>query len=180
MLDLELSLPLTAVVVRELREDELPEGPRGVSPTPIKKLRDTHHALARCIAAGMRDVEASAVTGYSQSRISILKSDPTFVGLVAFYRENVNGLYFDLHERMATFAGDLLTELRERFEDNPAEMPSGFIAQLFNNLTDRVVSKPKRGSPVENNLPSVPMTMDLAKLEPEERAQVRAMIERRM
>lgn len=176
-LDLEISEP-RAAVVRDLTLNDRMDLPRGSESVPIAKLRDTHHLLARCLASGMKDVEAHAVTGYSQSRISILKRDPTFAGLVDHYREHVNDLYFDLHARMAAMAGDVLTELRERFEDKPEGFTSAFLANLLVQFADRTQSKAKKNQ--SEDMPSLPLTMDLAKLDPDERAQVRQMIEKRI
>lgn len=52
----------------------------------IQTLKDTHHRVARAVAAGLSTTEVAALTGRSQSRISTLKSDPAFMELVAHYR----------------------------------------------------------------------------------------------
>lgn len=55
-------------------------------PNSLQNLRDTHHRVARAVAAGLRNDEISALCGYSYNRISILKGDPSFMELVAHYR----------------------------------------------------------------------------------------------
>lgn len=92
------SRPLTAVVVRPLTEEDLAKlkVERGVKPPALQQMRDSHHFLARCLALGTRPAEASAVTGYSTSRISILLGDPTFQELLSFYRENTNEKFFNM------------------------------------------------------------------------------------
>ncbi len=52
----------------------------------LKKLRDSHHALARYIASGMKQGEAAAICGFSASRVSVHMADPGFQELVAYYR----------------------------------------------------------------------------------------------
>lgn len=52
----------------------------------IKVLRDTHHRVARAVAAGLRADEIATTTGYSLQRINTLNTDPAFKELVAHYR----------------------------------------------------------------------------------------------
>src|SRR5262245_47529587 len=72
--------PVFAQVTRPLREADLAllSSERGIQPVALKRITERHHALARCLATGMSATEASIVTGYSPSRISILKDDPAF------------------------------------------------------------------------------------------------------
>jgi hypothetical protein len=107
-----------------------------VAPNPVK-IRDSHHALARCLALGMRPVEASIVTGYSASRISILQGAPQFQDLVEFYREQKNAAFADLVDRMSTLSLDTLEELRERMQDNPQQFKPNDLINLFEALADR-------------------------------------------
>ena len=75
--------------VRPLTPEDLPRlrDPR-VAPR-MKSFRDTHHRLARMVAAGFRDAEIIRKTGYSQTRLGSLKADPAFQQLIAEYREKV-------------------------------------------------------------------------------------------
>lgn len=76
--------------VRSLTREDLPKlkAPR-VGPPRIKSFRETHHRLARMIAAGFRDHEICRKTGFSQSRIGSLRQDPAFQQLVSEYRDKV-------------------------------------------------------------------------------------------
>ena len=56
----------------------------------VQTLRDSHHALARALAAGMSNAEATAATGYSSTRISILRQDPSFRELIAQKRAMID------------------------------------------------------------------------------------------
>ena len=109
----------------------------------LAKLRDTHHALARALAAGMTNDQAALASGYTAVRVSILKADPAFQELVAHYRENLDVVYADLHARISSFSIDLLEELRSRFEENPDEMSSPFLKELMTVLADRTGFGPK-------------------------------------
>lgn len=52
----------------------------------LQKLRDSHHVVARLLASGMGVAETAAASGYAANRVSILRSDPAFVELIAKYR----------------------------------------------------------------------------------------------
>ena len=116
--------------------------PRGSKPPLIKELRERHHSLARAVASGQTDYEASVTTGYSIGRISILKADPTFAELVAFYRENANAAYVDLHARMGTLAADAVSELQNRLEDAPETLPSPLLLDVAKTFADRTGHAP--------------------------------------
>jgi len=125
--------------VRELHESDLTllDAPRGVQSRPIAKLRDSHHALARALAAGMRPGEASLITGYSLSRISVLQADPSFKELLEFYRTAQDATYASLHDRMATLSLDAIAELRERLDEHPEEFTPGALLEMVKTLADR-------------------------------------------
>lgn len=55
-----------------------------------KMMRETHHRLARQVAAGMRHEEICELTGYSATRLYQLKGDPAFQELVTMYRGKVD------------------------------------------------------------------------------------------
>ena len=78
-------------IVRELTEKDLLllELDRGVKAPTLRRLTDMHHNIARLVAQGEAGYGISMATGYSESRISILKGDPAFQELVAHYREDL-------------------------------------------------------------------------------------------
>lgn len=110
---------MSATQVRELDDADialLGEEKGSVAP-PLKRLSERHHALARCLASGsMSDSDAAITCGYAPSRVSILKADPAFQELLAFYRQDVNGKYLDMHGVLAGLSLDAAMELRERLE----------------------------------------------------------------
>lgn len=107
MSDLDLSLPLRTrgrpqvpvecEIVGELTAEHISRlgETRGVQSTSLKSIRDSHHKVARLVAQGLSGIEISMMTGYSQSRISILKGDPAFNELCEFYRGQVAQLEYD-------------------------------------------------------------------------------------
>ena len=89
-------------IVRQLTAADIAglSQPRGVKPTRLQRLTDMHHAIARMVAQGQANYAICMATGYSQSRISILKGDPAFQELVAHYGAEVNDVAFDSYEQV--------------------------------------------------------------------------------
>jgi hypothetical protein len=115
---------------------------RSVQPSTIKRLRDRHHQLARCLAQGMSNAEASAITGYDPSRISILKGDPTFQELLELYREHENVQLAEFQRRASTVTLTALENLQDILEDeeNPATFDQNLAA--VKTLADRTGHAP--------------------------------------
>lgn len=109
----------------------------GRSAGKITKLRLSHHKLARALAMGHTQAEASLLTGYSISRISSLTSDPAFAELLAHYTEKLEEVYVNFNERMADFAIDVLDELQERLETNPNAISTKDLNELIKTTADR-------------------------------------------
>lgn len=139
-------LPLQVSFARELKQEELVLAPAIVQKSPpIKRLRDSHHALARVLATGVTEHEAALVTGYSASRISILKADPQFQELLEFYRTSGTELVADLRLRMANMGLDALAELSDRLNENPEDFSSALLKDLVREMADRTGHAPQRG-----------------------------------
>src|SRR5438105_3835863 len=89
LLDEPIDHPAGPVFVRELTEGDLAlladPPPLANTQRPLVRIRHRHHQLARLLAGGTAAVEASAITGYSQMRISLLQKDPAFCELMAYY-----------------------------------------------------------------------------------------------
>lgn len=112
------SKPMSAVQVRTLDSVDMAllQKEKGSTAPPLKRLSERHHALARCLASGMADRDAAITCGYVVSRVSILKADPAFQELLAFYQQDVNNKYLDMHGVLAGLSLDAAMELRERLE----------------------------------------------------------------
>src|SRR6266705_1477454 len=105
-----------AEVLRELNQSDLAllATERAIKPTSVQRITDRHHALARCLATGMSAMEAGLVTGYTASRISVLRGDPAFEELISFYQGEKAKPVLDLQERMTSLAIDATSELQDR------------------------------------------------------------------
>lgn len=79
--------------IRELKRADLTVLAMPRPAQQLQTLRDTHHRVARAVAAGLRNDEVCVLTGFSLSRVSVLKADPTFMELVAHYRGVITAEY---------------------------------------------------------------------------------------
>jgi hypothetical protein len=140
--------PLEAEVERELTPEDIEflNTNRGSRHPTLRSLRSRHHALARCIASGMKDYEASAATGYDVARISILKSDPMFQDLIWHYRDTVEAEYADLHQRLSHLSLVAAEELLDRLEDDPADISINALSELVKMGADRTGHGPQTKS----------------------------------
>ena len=125
---------------RDLTEadmEALASMPRGAPPRLLQRIHSSHHSLARCLAAGMKQNQAALVTGYSPVRISYLQRDPAFVALVADYRTEAKGAFADLAERMADMSLDAMEILQERLQDSPETFTIPVLLDLIRAFADR-------------------------------------------
>jgi hypothetical protein len=137
---------VTAEFSRELTPADLTMTPAVASANPpLKKIRDSHHSLARVLASGSSEGDASIITGYSPGRISVLKADPQFQELLAFYRETATEVVADFRARMADMGLEALEELRDRLHDKPEDFSPGLLNEIVKTLADRTGHAPQKG-----------------------------------
>lgn len=142
-LDLEV-----AGVVRELAEGEALPASRAPE---VKRLRDSHHALARLLARGLTPAQASQQTGYSASRISTLQLDPAFQELLSHYRRDADNVSQEVEARFLMIAGDAAQVVHERLLDEGDEVPLVQALEVFKVFADRAGFAPIQRS-VNKNL----------------------------
>lgn len=137
--------PVAGTEVRALTQADLAllATEKGVASTPIKRLRDSHHALARALAVGCTPAQAQLITGYSNSRISILQADPAFQELVAHYQGLESEVHGDMVDRMRTFGLDCVAELQERLDESPDDFSPSFLLEAAKTMADRTGAGPK-------------------------------------
>jgi hypothetical protein len=137
LLGLKIEEPLAWELGRSLSEAEARTP--GQSPVShVKKLRERHHALARMLAAGMMPQECGQALGYCPSRISILQNDPSFKELLEFYKGNLNSAVMDIQAKLGLLAGDTISELQDRLEDEPESFKNTELTELLKATTDRI------------------------------------------
>lgn len=111
--------------------------PRGNVPRTLVRIHASHHSLARCLATGMKPLQASLVTGYSPGRISQLQRDPAFIALVADYAREAKSTFADLAERMASVSLDALEILHEKMQEAPEAMTVPVLLDIIKAFADR-------------------------------------------
>lgn len=128
----KVGAPLFLEVLRDIDPSDF-EGlnaPVGSAAPQIKALRAAHHQLAQLLAQGMPNAEAALVTGYSISRISILKADPTFQELLTHYSTQAEIIQIDVIKRMTALGVNSLETLQERLDDAPESFSNGALMDL--------------------------------------------------
>jgi hypothetical protein len=134
---------LNATKTRDLTEADVgalwdvPEGGLESESNPVLKIRNTHHALARLLAEGRKQVEVSAITGYSPSYISTIQHDPAFKNLVSYYQGQVEEQFTSVHERLAALSMLSAEELQARLTENPEEFTIRELNDLLTLAADR-------------------------------------------
>lgn len=130
---------LHAEVVRELTQSDLAllATERGVQPTHVQRITDRHHALARCLASGMSATEAGLCTGYTASRISVLRGDPAFEELIAFYRAPKDIKVQDLSEKLLAIAVESADEMLHRLDTESEGFSKGELQDNIKLGADR-------------------------------------------
>lgn len=145
-------VPLTASVTKELTAKDVKEvgvAQVGVHTTPpLKKLRESHHKLARLLAQGYTPHECHLLTGFCKSRISILQADPSFIDLVAYYRDLVQDIFVDTVDRMKQLTDDAIGILQERIVEDPDSISDSLALEIITKIGDRAGFSPVSKSAV--------------------------------
>lgn len=92
----------------------------------------------------MTDTEASAVTGYDPSRISILKADPTFSDLVRDYQKMEDGFLAEFKDRAEMLTLTAMEVVQEHLEDEdvPPASKVGMALEVAKTFADRTGHAP--------------------------------------
>lgn len=137
------SSPLHAEFSRELTalDMALPNA-KAEAQGNIKKLRSSHHAAARYFSLGMTNGEVAAITGYTEARLSVLKSDPSFRELIAFYQNHAADQTANLRDRMLTVGMDAVEILQERLDETPEVFKNGELTDIVRTMADRTGNGP--------------------------------------
>ena len=131
-----------------------PKGLAAGRQSSLARLSERHRSLARLIALGKKDWEVSAITGYTVSRISILKNDPAMKNLIAHYSEEIDIAYQGVYEKSATVASTALDAIQDRLEDEEAvaELTTGQLLEIYKSTADRSGTGPSTKTTTEVNV----------------------------
>lgn len=110
----------------------------------VQKFRDTHHRLARLMAAGLRNRDVAIASGYSESRVLMFSSDPAFMELVAHYRntvtegfkDEVSG-FFEIATQNMVIAERQISEKLEQAEEDGTTLPTRELLAISRDAADR-------------------------------------------
>lgn len=156
------SEPLKIIGVRELQFQDLPnllaplarragEPSPGIS--PLKKIRESHHNLARAIVTSRNQQEAAAAAGYTPARVAMLMQDPAFIDLVQKYRAQMTEAVVSLQARMLVTVSDLVDEYQDRLEADPSAFDLSELRQGIRLFADRTGHGPSSTLEVNVNDP---------------------------
>jgi hypothetical protein len=156
--------PLEIAVVRSLTAEDVPllQAPPPVEAgTPgLLKIRSPHHLLAQTLAQGVSQEVASMITGYSPSRISILKTDPTFAQLLDYYVVNKELAFADVLERAKNLGLASLEELQSRLDEEPEKWSKRELMDLADLTLGKTLKTPQGvpGGPAGGTAPAIAIT----------------------
>lgn len=103
-------------------------------------LRTRHHEIARLMALGRSAVEISAVMGISPNSIYMIKGNPAFQELLAYYMGERDKAVRDVTGRIESIAMTGLDRLQD-FLESPDAAP-GFVRAVVADLLDRAGHSP--------------------------------------
>lgn len=134
--------PLDAEDVAAAREYVETSGVMGVNMPDLKAMRNTHHRLAQLLAAGMDEIKAGRLCGYAHSRVSVLKADPAFAELLAYYSNQVKIEFQDFVTAASELSMDFLEHLQETLSEHPEKFTPNMTLEAIRTLADRSGNAP--------------------------------------
>ncbi len=143
----------------------IPEGGLGAVAPPLQRIRFQHHSLARLLAEGRSQEECALITGFSPSRISILKADPSFAELLTSYKSMTDEVYVNVHERLAGLGLNTIEELMERLDTDPDSFSNNTLIELSKLTLDRSGYGPTSKVAHSHSLNLTPDALDKIKAE---------------
>ena len=110
----------------------------------VQKLRDSHHRVARLLAAGLRLDEVADLSGYSYQRVWQLSADPCVQELVAQYRGKVDAAFERSQDRYFSVAtANMLkaeTMIADKLDDaleSGEHLPTRDLISISRDAADR-------------------------------------------
>lgn len=115
-----------------------------VGPPRVKAIRRQHHRVARLIALGYRDQDVARLTGYTPSRITSLKADPSVQELIATFDKQVEADFDSkidhIHEEMCEIklrSLNLISDRLEAAEEGEAPIALKDLLAVTTEMADR-------------------------------------------
>lgn len=117
--------------------------------TRLKKIRGSHHFIARAHVAGIKNHEISKLIGYSPCTISALLTQPAMIDLIAEYADKLTDATFDMVGRLNALGMMSLDALEEAFDSEDGVTPD-FALKVAQFSSDRIGHGPSSTSTVNN------------------------------
>lgn len=107
----------------------------------IAKIRDSHHIMARLFVSGLSLSEIAAETGYTISRVSVIRGSPAMQELIARYRDDDHTEWARhrdaTYEYMHRIRVKSLRQIEEILDDEDSPPRPEFILKAFDSVADR-------------------------------------------
>ena len=110
----------------------------------VERYRQSHHAIASMIAAGMTDAMIRRKTGISLRRLTLLQASPSFQELIALKAKRVEELfdqnldaYLDLGMSNMIRAESQIADHLDASEDNDELLPVSVLDRISQGRADR-------------------------------------------
>ena len=112
----------------------------------VKKIRDSHHHLARLFASGCDIPTVCRRTGYTMARVSRIRKSPAFENLVQEYRAMVNETWLEsVDDYQEIVLGNMIRaellvadKLAEAEEDEEIKIPMRDLLAVSRDAADRM------------------------------------------
>jgi hypothetical protein len=136
-------LNVRALSVAELNA-HLTREAESIKTPPLKRIESRHRLIAAKIASGASTGEIAAEFGMTASRVSVLKSDPTFKELIAYYETKEVDALLVVSGAMTTVLSGALGEMERRIEEEPEAIETDTLLKIIGTMADRTGHAPKR------------------------------------
>lgn len=137
---------ITVEEIEELTAQDLLDSAKFFVTTqgPVQRIRQSHHEIARLIAAGHSNKEVARICNRSHDNIKVLQRSPAFQELIAHYQERRTEEAFDFERRIKEAASEGLEELSDRLLDptQRAALPTRELYKITTGLLDRAGHNP--------------------------------------
>jgi hypothetical protein len=149
-------------VAGRVRDLEPEETEAVAAPVVIKRLRESHHTVAKLLVHGLTPLAVSLQTGYSVSRISALQRDESFRELLRAYRNEEEVRRSDFMDRMLGYAEDFAQESHDRLLDDPTSFSHAEVHDHAKLYIDRSGFAPVQRSLTKSVVMNIGDRMDAA------------------
>ncbi len=111
----------------------------------LATLRDSHHRIARAVAAGMKNGDVASTCGISIQRVSTLRADPSFIELVAHYRALLTEEWKETADPVTEYmrsnalkAEQLISDRLDKAMEEDETIPLSQLVQVTSDRYDRL------------------------------------------